>query len=266
MFTEAYSFPHPVLGNDDDLTGAFEINIDVKRRKDRKIILENVEFTITNEFILDLIHEGKAKVLIKLYCSSTFSTWTFEAPFPIIEIDENELINRLDVQVFIVAKSTIDNFRDPTFNPQYGEEIFSVDEGEIIGISGKAFIPIDKTNEKLDLGNIFKFFHHEKEKPIFFEFHHDKIFIHYPITKKGEHPPKALFEKKPWTGFNIFIIPALADGLRYIEKNPDETWEWIQVFDDLLPAEERSQDYYFDSQMVLKNELPILMSYDELMR
>jgi hypothetical protein len=265
MFTEGYSFPHPVLGNEDDISGEFNISLSVSRSESRKIVFENILVDITNPYIKEQINKGNASWFIKIYCSSTLTTWMFESTNN-FEINEDDLINKADVQVFIITKSEIPNYSDITFNPEYGAETFSLNKKEIIGISEKVSVSIPKVNEKLGLGNIFKFNYHEKDKPIDFEHHHDKIFINYPITSKGEHPPNMLFSTSPWTAFNIFIVPALSEALRYIEDEPEEAgkWEWYSVIDQLLPVDQRSGDNFADAQKILQKEIPVLLAYNEL--
>jgi len=136
MFTEGYSFPHPVLGNEDDISGEFNVAFEVVRNQDRKIAFENIIVEVTNEYVKKLIDEGNAITLIKIYCSSTLTTWIYKAANR-FEINEDDVVNKIEVQVFIVTKSAITNYSDSTFNPQYGGEIFSLDKNEIIGISGK---------------------------------------------------------------------------------------------------------------------------------
>jgi hypothetical protein len=265
MFTEGYSFPHPVLGNADDMSGEFNISFDVVRNENRMILFENINIQMTNEYIKQIISDGFATCLVKIYCSSTLSTWVFE-PDKMFEIDENELINKAEIQVYIVCRTEISDYSDQSFNIQYGNEVFLVNKSDVIGISGKITIPIPKADEKLGLGNIFKFHSHQTDWPINFEFHHDKIFINYPVTKDNQHPPNMLFSKVPWTAFNIFIVPAVSGALEYIHENPEDAsqWEWFTAIDQLLPVEERSTDYYSDAQLLLKRQLPILSAYNEL--
>jgi hypothetical protein len=265
MFAEGYSFPHPVLGNEDDISGEFNISLEVTRSENRKIVFENITVEVTNPYVKQQIERGVANWFIKIYCSSTLSTWMFESTDK-FEINEDDVFNKVDVQVFIVTKSEIKNYFDASFNPQYGNEVFSLSKNEVIGISGKVPVQIPKVNEKLGLGNIFKFNFHEKNKPIDFEHHHDKIYINYPVTKKGEHPPNMLFSTTPWTAFNIFIVPALSEALRYIEDEPEDAskWDWFSVIDQLLPDDQRTGDNFADAQKILQEELPVLLAYKEL--
>lgn len=267
MFAEGYSFPHPVLGNDDDISGEFNISLNVARNDSKKIVFENVTVTVTNSYIQNHIDCGNAKAYVKVYCASSLTTWMFEAN-NMFEIDEDEIVNRVELQVFILTTKDVQNYSDSSFNAQYGNELFSLSKNEVIGISGSVAIAIPKANEKLGLGNIFKFNFHDTGKPIHFEYHHDKIFINYPVTKMDEHPPNLLFSTSPWTAFNIFIVPALENALKYIKDDPDaaEQWNWYSVLDSLLPIEKRTGDYFADAQKIIQNQIPVLLACEELLK
>lgn len=265
MFTEGYSFPHPVLGNAGDVDGEFNVTMEIGRTDDRKIVFENFSSGITNAYIESLINNGDASCFVKVHCSSTFSTWMLDAKSK-IEIDENDVANKIEVQVLVITQKEISNYTDASFNTQYGKEIFSLNKDEVIAISGKETIQIPKVDEKLGLGNIFKFNSHQYDMPVMFQFMQDKIYINYPETKKGEHPPNQMFSTTPWTAFNIFIVPALAEALKFIDTDPDiaSRYEWFTVIDQLLPAAERSKDFFSDAQEILQTEMPVLLSYIEL--
>lgn len=267
MFTEGYSFPHPVLGNAGDVDGEFNVTMGISRTDDRKIVFENFSPGITNTYIESLINNGDASCFVKVHCSSTFSTWLLDTNTK-IEIDENDVANKIEVQVLVITQKEISNYTDTSFNQQYGKEIFSLNKNEVIAISGKETIQIPKVDEKLGLGNIFHFKSHQHDKPIGFQFMQDKIHINYPETKNGEHPPHQMFStsKTRWTAFNIFIIPALAEAFKFIDADPDiaSRYEWFTVIDQLLPATERSGDFFSDAQEILQTEMPVLLSYIEL--
>ena len=61
MFTEGYSFPHPVLGNEDDISGELNVSFEINRTNERKIIINNINVNITNQYINQLISQNIAK-------------------------------------------------------------------------------------------------------------------------------------------------------------------------------------------------------------
>jgi hypothetical protein len=265
MFTEGYSFPHPVLGNSDDISGEFNFSLEIKRTEEKKIFIGNFSPVITNEYIQSLISKEAACCFVKIHCSSTFKTWMINTNEN-VEIDENDIVNKIEVQVFVITQVDIPNYFDPSFNSQYGTEKFSLGKNEVIAISGRETIQIPKVDEKLGLGNIFKFNSHSHDLPIEFQLLQDKIFINYPKTVTGEHPPNKMFSSNPWTAFNIFIVPALSEALKFIDLDNEgaSRYEWYTVIDQLLPASERTKNYYSDAQQILQSELPVLLSYNEL--
>lgn len=225
MFNEGYSFPHPVLGNDDDLSGEFDMTLEIKRTEERKIVFDNINVSITNPYIARLVKEGKAACYLRIYCSSTLKTWMAELSTS-YSIHEDDLANSAELQAFVITQKEIPDFSDSSFNKEYGTQSFSLGSREVIATSGKTTVTIPKTNEKLGLGNIFQFNALKDQAPISFEVEHDKIHINYPVTPSGEHPPNMLFKSRPWTAFNIFIVPALAEALRYIHEYPEEASKW----------------------------------------
>ena len=265
MFTEGYSFPHPVLGNDDDISGEFNISLEIARSEARTIVFDKIAIQATNPYIKKLIDEDIAKCFIKIHCSSTFRTWMFESSAK-FELNENEIVNKVEVQVIAIANTEIADYSHSSFNSQYGAEIFRVGKNEVIAISGSENIQIPKVDEKLGLGNIFKFHSHQTDWPISFQYMQDKIFINYPVTKKGEHPPNMLFSTNPWTAYNLFIVPALTEALRFIDEQPEvaNKYRWFSVIDQLMPAQDRTKEFFGDAQTILLKELPVLMAGHEL--
>lgn len=270
MKTDNTSFPHPVLGLSDDVEGNFSLGINIERIKDDKAIQFVVSnIVIDNPYFNSLIERNIAGIVYKVYCSSTFKTWTFKNVKEIFKIPEDEICNKVEIQPLIVALSDIERYTDESFNPEFDDCVFSVKKHEIIGLLGSITIPIDKDYEKLSLGNIFNFSPEEDcKKPCSFEFRTDKITIRYPVTINGDHPPTGLFHKSPWAAYNIFIIPALTEAFRIMsdddQKGDFESLDWYFVLNSLLPEDQRDNDPYRNAQLLLDNDIPVLKAFDEL--
>lgn len=270
MFTEGFSFPHPVLGLDDDISGSFSTTIQLKRTKSRMIVFHDIQHEISNDYIKSLIHDEHADILIKLYCSSTFKTWTLTNPGSSFEIDENDLCNKVEIQVFVATRKSISSYSHTTFNSHYSNYTFSLEGKEVIAVSGKIILPIEKVDEKLGLGNIFRFMAHENEEaPICFQYLQNKIHIIYPKAKNGSHPPNLLFKTAPWTAYNLFILPALSGAFQFIkdgDREDVESYEWFTVISNLFPEDKWEDDPYVNAQLLLRKQLPILNVLSELVK
>jgi hypothetical protein len=268
MFTEAYSFPHPVLGVGDDMVGEFNADIQVERKSEARTLQFRITKTqIDNEYIKSFVDKGKAGLLVKIYCSSTYKTWAIVDPGEYFDLDEDDVANKIEAQVFVIAKEQIASYQDESFNPAYQGVGFVVDENEVLAVSGKVTLPIEKLNEKLGLGNIFHFRAQSPDMPISFGYQQDKIHVRYPTGPGGEDPVNLLFKLSPWTAYNLFILPALTGAFEFIEKVGNEAaadYEWYLVISSLLPEDQRLDDAYANAQLLLRNNLPIIRSFDEL--
>ena len=266
MFKDGYSFPHPVLGVGDDIEGEFNVSLSISRSEEKQsVYLTDISFEVDNCYINALIDSGTAEYLLKLYCGSTFQTWVYRNPKS-LSIPETQLANRLELQALIVSKAELTNYSDSSFHPQFGDTVFSVGKNEVIGISGKRIIPINKLDEKLGLGNLFSFRpHKEPNLPMQVDTSNHKIEIIYPLAEDGGSPPSYLFKKQPWTAYNIFILPALEKAFLHIMENSEEakSWEWFSILDNLLPENDREDDPQVNAQQVLEGALPVIRAYQE---
>ncbi len=267
MFSGGFSFPHPVLGLGDDISGAFNCSMDIERDANQRAIrFHNIKFEITNDYINTIIQDGEAGILMKVYCSSTFKTWTFLNPKDYFLINENDLYNKVEISVFVVTKTQIEQYSDNSFNKQFDGFTFGLNAKEVLAVTGNITMKIEKVDEKLGLGNIFKFFSHSSDKPLQFTYHQNKIHIMYPVDINGEHPPNALFKTSPWTAYNMFIVPALSGAFDFVEEAREEAegYEWYAVILDLLPEDQWQRDSFVNAQLILKKGIPVLNSYNEL--
>ena len=270
MFTEDFSFPHPVLGLDDDIDGEFNCEMEVERNdSEKKIRFHNIKYEITNDYIKSLVDNGEASILIKLYCSSTFKTWSIRDPgaSASFELDENELCNKVDIQCYVIAINDLMNYQDTSFHTDYAGCIFSVAENDVIAVTGNMPLNILKNHEKLGLGNIFDWNTIEPDLPIHFSYNTDKIRINYPKTADGKDPFGYLFETNKWTAYNIVIVPALSgafDILKSAEASDYADKDWYNVITSLLPKEEWLDDEPFSNAQRLLGDLPMINAFNEL--
>lgn len=269
MFTDNFSFPHPVLGLGNDIEGDFNCTLKLSRNEsDRTLRFHSINYELTNSYIENLLNDEMAGLLFKVYCSSTYKTWTFFNPGESFEINENDLVNKVEIEVLIISMKKIDDFYDDTFSEQFDQTTFSLRPKEVIAVSGKSTLKIEKVDEKLGLGNIFSFKQVEFNKPVEFSYTQDKIFIMCPVDENGSYPPNALFKMTPWTAYSLFIVPALEGAFRFIkeERSLAESYEWFLVISNLLPEDQWHSDAFVNAQLLLGKGIPILNSYKDLTR
>jgi hypothetical protein len=267
MTNNNFSYPHPVLGNEDDMSGIFELTMTIRRNDDRMIELHSFEATITNEYINSLILNHKAVLLLKIYCSSTLYTRVEQLNTFSILIDENDIAGTLEVSPYIVANCDIGPYYHTTFHSDYGDQSFEINKNEILGIGGKTSISIPKSNEKLGMGNIFSFSAGNINEPISFSFESDQIKIVYPIAADNTAIANFLFNRFPWIAYNILIVPALAEAFKHmdIDENYYSGYEWFTVLNQMMPKGVRRYDEHFlNAQTVLGLTPPLVNAYNEI--
>lgn len=262
-----FSFPHPVLGSNDDVAGEFNVELSIIRdSENREIVFKFERLELTNDYLDDLLKKGFAGPFVKIYCSSTFKTWTFENQVT-MKLNEDEIINYVEVDVRILSLIDGLEYYHESFNKQYGDQKFVVNKNDVLATLEKERIPIPKEDEKLGLGNIFKFKTHDNSnKPLEVDVSNDEyIEITYPPVN-GDHPHTYMFKTYPWTAYNIFILPALEEAFRFIkeEKETASYFKWFNVIDKLLPEKERTGNHFVDAQILLEGEIPMLKSYKEI--
>ena len=62
-------FPHPVLGIEDDITGEFSSELTYK--SDKNFINLSITYKLIEDFLHQLIEDGKAYFLTQVYCRAT---------------------------------------------------------------------------------------------------------------------------------------------------------------------------------------------------
>ena len=185
------SYPHPVLGNDDDITGSFTVDISVTKKTGEDHITLSVESKINNAYFQNLLDQGKAAVVTKVYCPATIYSETFQNA-KILALHQDDVDGALTVTSYIVATIDIPNYKDESFNADIFEHItFEVTSGDIIGALSGQRIDLPKVDEKTGLGNIFDFNHKEMGEPISVFVEGELIEVTLPMTFDGKSPMSA---------------------------------------------------------------------------
>ena len=95
------SYPHPVLGNSDDIEGSLSINIDGEI-KDNELSIIQKDLTLDNEYFEKLIEDKKAQIIHKITCSSTLFSKIILGELK-DSIDCNKISKQVKVETKIIA-------------------------------------------------------------------------------------------------------------------------------------------------------------------
>lgn len=265
MFSDSYSFPHPVLGVADDIEGEFNFSVCIERRGEERVVyFKSKKLEIKNDYISKLVNEGYVDFVLSIYCGATYQSWVSYGTDDSF-IPEDQLASRIEVQPLLVTRKDIPNYYDKSFNSDYEQNHFSLVKSEIVGVSGKKVLPIEKIDERLGFGSIFKWKQTDAEKSVEYYLESDQIEITYPVKRDNDDPISYLFKIKPWTSYSIFILPALEEAFRYMKdaKGSAERFDWYWVLSELLPEDERTPSPFVNAQRVIKDFHPLQEVYFE---
>ena len=147
-------YPHPVLreNNDDYINSSFEMDLSYER--DIKRLKLNISFKLNNKTLEKMILDEKAQYVIHIECPKTSYRriiTTIEKSLSENLKDEN-ILGKIQVTSFIVAKESILNYENESFNSDYFGMKFNLEKGTILAIGDSYKIDVDK--EKESLGNV----------------------------------------------------------------------------------------------------------------
>lgn len=150
MSSNNYSFPHPVLGRNDDIDGLFDT--DLNYLIDRKKITLSCIFNLRNKTIEELITTGNASCYLYLTCSLTRYGKTYKLEKNAVELDipAEKLRGRVEICFYILANKKISGYTPDGENKDYGNYGFEIGEGDILAHDFKTYVFLaEKTWEKL---------------------------------------------------------------------------------------------------------------------
>ena len=145
MNIKTKSYPNPVLGNGDD----YRIPIDPKKvvefsplEKDKDYFYSIVKLNLEDEIILNLIKEEKAAFFCDIDCVKTnyrTSSYAFDKQIK-LAIPRSEVVDNVDVNCYIVAMQSIENFSHPDFNEMYEGIYCDLEEGDFLAVLGSYYL------------------------------------------------------------------------------------------------------------------------------
>lgn len=205
-------YPHPVLWskNDDYLSSSFDCEIRLSKEI-RKIGLE-VFFHLKNRGLKQLIKNEKAEYLLHIESPASSYRINFSSSTDIMKIslsDEN-LLGKISLCPYIVAKTEISNYFNKSFNPDYGNISFPLSKGMILAIGTQQSFRADKEKDDLSkVPSIFTIYKKEttEELPMEIELNDEKIRI--GLNKKDYENYYATISSHPHIVNSFLIYPAL---------------------------------------------------------
>ena len=228
-------YPYPILNyySDDFQNSHFEANI--KPHVDEEYMYIEVDYTIKEETIENLLEENSVELISHIECPTTSFREVYRSNNrqKTIKIRIEDIDKELQINFFVVAKESIENYTSPNFNDIYEGLEFYVDRHTPLAIAKQINIPIDKDDQ--DLKNITSIFtiirdFESKENRMTTSIDGDKIEVYLPdeLHKNYGYVVKDKFNIP--LVHSILLQPVLVDTFREIKHRYDELrdYKWCK--------------------------------------
>lgn len=277
------SLPHPVLGLEENFVDGIGFTVSPGVNIDSsELCITHEDPIIDDDFIRGLYDSGQLMLVYTVSCSCALFSMSFFDKEE-IRIPIENLAHYVEVEIYLVARENIANYRSENFHPDFflGDKrrSFSVNKHDVVGMVGNQFIPFNKSYLQ-GASSMFEFNANDSSENISFDYDEDKIIVYYPNEEEKTDLIKSLRYSAKFTMLNLLLLPALHFALLEMREKANseeleeflESHHWARTIDECDP--DWNRDCLFTSaQKVVRNILtdnkyadkaPILYANDEL--
>ncbi|ALC05557.1 hypothetical protein CDES_05615 [Corynebacterium deserti GIMN1.010] len=265
------SFPHPVLGNQDDVSSLFALQ-DAHYRSDVDDI--EISFRLINEDqdLHRLIDTEAAELKVRWDCPVTMSTGYLEVDVARRHhdgssyrawLDQRLVRDDVQIDVFVVAARNLSDFSWSNQHPDYGRDRFEIRKGDVLADGGSFSIRVGKLYDPLNppIGSCFRV---TKEpglkKGVKIDFSaDDQVVI---LVSEAVAEGLSGLSHRPDLQISLLIFPALMETVSFIQKTQsDESAEnledkaWFQTVNSLIESLDSDSSPFGIAQELLGNTL-----------
>lgn len=159
MPRKSISFPHPVLGNRDDVNGVFRLLVGSSYRPNAVGIQFNLEFELNNADLEQFLLDDAVRGVATIECARTFYIATrgldlassgdhrYRARF---EIPRTDIAGSVSVQVALVADGDLESYELASFHEDFEGASFMPRLGQILAQTEAVKFQIDQEWDPLD--------------------------------------------------------------------------------------------------------------------
>lgn len=149
MKVNAKSYPHPVLGNGDDIAGIFKVDFNYELGRNEVVL--SPAFTLKNKTIENLINKKKASFVMEVECRNTFFRMSFSTDNPAekFSIPAKNLRERVSVGFYVCATEDIKNYTPDGSHSDYQGMPFEIEKGDVLAVGGYCAFIAEKNFDPL---------------------------------------------------------------------------------------------------------------------
>ncbi|MDE0472087.1 MAG: hypothetical protein OXH57_09115, partial [Ekhidna sp.] len=143
------SFPHPVLGIADTISGDIDFSDEVLSEKGNYRI--KFELNQSNNNLNQLLQENKAEYFCEATCTNTLYREIFTSSDNSISfaLPKKQVRGKVEFTCLLISKTVIPNYVNADAHSDYNGFNFDIDEGDILAVFGKSSFNADIKYERL---------------------------------------------------------------------------------------------------------------------
>lgn len=255
-------YPYPVLWDkNDDYKKPSKFSVEVEPKEDFKNIKLKINFLLKDKEIEKLIKENKAEYVVHIEGSSTYFREIISTKETEIScvLKDRDILGRLQVNFFILAKQDIKDYRNDNFNEDYSSETFNLKKGNIIAIADGYRFDIEKNDDELGkISSIFSICKKEtvEQTGMTIDMGYEKIRIGLNITDYVNYSQLSQNPNKVESVNSVIIFPALIYIFEQLKKDFNETdyteYKWFRALENIF--KKNGEDL---NKGLLENEISI---------
>lgn len=265
MKVNTKSYPHPVLGNGNDLGGIFSVEFTYELGRDT-VVLKPI-FTLSNMAIDELLRKNKASFTVEVQCPSTFfrKSYICSTSDGEIVIPAKMLREQVTAGFYICATQDIKGYKPSDPHPDYENAVFDIESGDVVAVGGKASFIAEKSFDPLrppvsSFMSIMEGSQHEG--PMEIDYEADKITI--VLSKADWKTYLEVRGQKPIQGIlhSAIVLPTLVDAVHKLQTSGAEYehTNWFGRLNAILEAKRlQDKDPFEAAQRMLDN--PVARSF-----
>jgi len=234
MKLSSRSYPHPVVGNRDDVPGAaFQAALEMS--SDKQAIYIDATVKCSSKTINTLLKKKDASLVLHVECSNTLFRRVFEFADGEYraQIPADYLNDSVEVNVFAKANRNLSGYKVDAAHPDYGDVTFDVEKGNILAIGEGQVFYIDSNFDSLSpIGSIMEIHeaHQDGDLPMRVDYNGAKIQIQ--LSKKDFADYKFL---KTMDGVSValttaIVLPVLLEAIHITQDDHDnDDVRWVRA-------------------------------------
>ena len=255
-------YPYPVLWNkNDDYKKPSKFLVEIEAKENFKNIKLKINFLLKDKEIENLIKENKAEYVVHIEATSTYfreliSTREAEINY---DLKDNDILGRLQMSFFILAKEDILDYKNSNFNEDYSGDSFNLKKGNIIAIADSYRFDIEKNDDNLEkVSSIFSICQKEtvEQTGMTVDMNSDKIRIALNKTDYINYHQLSQNSNNINIINSIIILPALIFIFEQLKKDFDENdfsdYKWFRALGKIFEKNNQSLN-----KELLENQLSI---------